>query len=355
MRDFYQGKKVLITGHTGFQGAWLSQILLDWGADVVGVSLPPHTDPNLFTIFGLEKRIKNYLLDIREFDKLKEVFKKEQPEIVFHLAAQAIVLEGYDDPIGTYTTNVIGTANILETIRFTPSVKSLVVVTTDKVYENKEIDRPYVEDDKLGGYDPYSASKAATDIMTQSYINSFFNPKNYKNTQSSLIGIARSGNVIGGGDWGNYRLIPDMIRAVYQEQTEMVIRHPQSVRPWQHVFEPLLGYVVLAKGLYEGKTNLVGAWNFGPAEDGCLPVEEVIKSFVVSLGQGSYRVEVNNEKHEAGLLKLDNNKAKIQLGWEPKLSLEDCLKWTAEWYRMYYMENDNILDFSKKHIDLFFN
>jgi len=354
MKNFYKNKKILITGHTGFQGAWLTQILIGLEAEVVGLSLEPHTEPNLFTIFGLNKSITNYFLDIRELEVLKKVFEDEKPEIVFHLAAQAIVLDGYERPIDTYTTNVIGTANILEAVRFVPSVKSVVIVTTDKVYENKEEDYAYKEDDKLNGYDPYSASKAAADIITQSYIRSFFNPET-NDALAAYIGIARSGNVVGGGDWGNHRLIPDMVRSVFHECAEMVLRNPSAVRPWQHVFEPLSGYLVLAKGLFERQKNLVGAWNFGPTDESSLPVEEVIKRFVDSLGHGTYRVESNNDRHEAGLLKLDNTKARCALKWEPKLSLDQCLALTAEWYRMYYSQDEDIIALSDKHIKSFFN
>lgn len=356
MMQFYNGKKILITGHTGFQGGWLSRILIDWGADVVGVALDPPTNPNLFEILKLKQRLKHYIADIREIGRLKQIFQIEKPEIVFHLAAQAIVRDSYDDPVGTYETNVLGTVNVLEAIRQTNSVRAAVIVTTDKVYQNKEDSRLYKEEDELGGYDPYSASKAAADIITTSYIKSFFTRDSLGSQYPVLLGIARSGNVIGGGDWGNDRLVPDIIRSIYHTNKEVIIRNPTSTRPWQHVLEPLAGYLQLAKNLYEGRKNFVGPWNFGPKHDEQgVSVEEVVRKFIVLMGKGTYNVVADNSKHEANLLLLDITKASQQLDWYPRLSFQQTLQWTCDWYKECYEKPDNILSITDRQIKEFFN
>lgn len=336
LQKFFANKKVLITGHTGFKGSWLTQILIDFDADVVGVSLPPGTFPTLFEILELEKKTKTYYQDIREYDKIKKIFLKEKPEIVFHLAAQPIVRDSYDDPLYTIQTNVLGTANILQAIRETKTVKSAIIVTTDKVYENKEWVHPYREVDKLGGYDPYSASKAAADIITNSYIQSFFNPNDFSKTHSTLVAITRAGNVIGGGDWGNQRLLTDLIRSVYEKDGQIIIRSPNAIRPWQHVLEPLSGYMLLAKRLYQRKKKFVGAWNFGPGSDNFITVSKLVKAAIKILGKGKLIIEKDNSKHEANILKLDINKANSLLGWKPKLSLSHTLNLTFDWYRTFY-------------------
>ena len=354
MRKFYKNKKVLITGHTGFKGAWLTQILLNWGADVIGVSLEPATTPNLFSVFGVENKIKNYFLDIRNIDALKKIFADEKPEIVFHLAAQAIVRTSYDDPIDTISTNVIGTANVLDAIRETGLVKSAVIITTDKVYENKEWHHAYRENDPLGGYDPYSSSKAAADIITSSYIQSFSNPKDFGIKHSTLVAIARAGNVIGGGDWAEYRLIPDIIRAVYHEGKDVEIRNPDSVRPWQHVLEPLSGYLVLGKELYEKRVDLSGAWNFGPNNESFVSVKSLVEGGKNILGKGGYKIIPDKSKHEASLLKLDINKAIALLDWKPKLNFQETLVLTFDWYKNYYEKTEDVVEFTNKQINNFF-
>ena len=355
MKDFYKGKKVLITGHTGFKGSWLSQILLLSGAKVIGVSLPPDTEPNLFEVLHLKKTIKNYFADIRNVQKLKEIFKKEKPDIVFHLAAQPIVRKSYDDPLGTIATNVEGTANVLETIRETKEVKAAVIITTDKVYDNKEWHHAYRENDPLGGYDPYSASKAAADIIANCYIQSFFNPKDFKKKHHSLIAIARAGNVIGGGDWAEYRLIPDIVRAIYEKKKKIESRNPDAVRPWQHVMEPLSGYMMLAKGLYEGKSDLSGAWNFGPNNESFVSVRELIDEAIRILNDGTHKTKPDHSKHEAALLKLDINKAHALLKWKPKLNFKENLDLTFLWYKHYYEKSEDIVEFTNKQITNFFN
>ena len=232
--------------------------------------------------------MKTFFCDIRNYDSLKEIFYKEKPEIVFHLAAQAIVRDSYDDPLKTFSSNSLGTANVLEAIRDCRYVKSAVIITTDKVYLNKESINPYCETDSLGGYDPYSASKAAADIIANSYISSFFNVSDFGKKHNTLVAIARSGNVIGGGDWANDRLVPDIIRAIYEKKENIIIRNPLAVRPWQHVLDPLGGYIVLAKGLYEKNINCVGAWNFGPNQENIITVEELVKKAINILGEGTY-------------------------------------------------------------------
>lgn len=354
MKDFYAGKKVLVTGHTGFKGAWLTKILLAWGADVVGVSLPPATTPSAFDAFGLEGKITNHFLDIREYDKLEEIFLAEKPEIVFHLAAQALVRPSYDAPLTTFSTNCIGTANILEAIKTVGCVKSAVIVTTDKVYENREIAYAYKESDSLGGHDPYSSSKAAADIIAHSYIRSFFNPKDFGTKHATLVAIARAGNVVGGGDWADYRLIPDIIRSVYHDKTRVEIRNPAAVRPWQHVLEPLSGYLMLAQRLYEGESSLSQAWNFGPYPESHVPVEGLLVEAKKRIPGFVYDIVPDGSKHEASLLMLDITKSVNVLGWKPKLSFEELHDFTFDWYMQYYEKPESIADFTDKQITLFF-
>ena len=354
MDDFFNGKKVLITGHTGFKGAWLSQILIGWGAQVLGVSLTPHTNPNLFGVLELEKKMKSYLVDIRNYQNLKLILSFEKPEIVFHLAAQPIVRLSYDDPLTTYSSNTLGTANILQAIKEVGGAKAAVIITTDKVYENKEWIYPYREFDQLGGYDPYSASKAAADIIANSYSQSFFNVNKYGTDHQTLVGIARAGNVIGGGDWALDRLVPDIARAIFERKEAVIIRSPKAIRPWQHVLEPLGGYLLLAQGLYEGKKEFAGAWNFGPEEESFVTVEEVLKQGIAACGQGSYEVREDNAKHEAQLLKLDITKAKENLGWRPKLGLEKNIRMTFEWYGKFYNDKDQIIALTDQQIESYF-
>lgn len=354
MKEFYKNKKVLITGHTGFKGAWLAQTLLLWGAKVVGISLAPQTNPNLFEVLDLESRCKNYFTDIQNKQEVLNIFKEEQPDIVFHLAAQPIVRTGYDDPVGTFSINIMGTAHILEAVRFTQSVKSCVIITTDKVYDNKEWHYAYRENDHLGGHDPYSSSKAAADIVASSYLQSFFNPSEFKNKHTTLIAIARAGNVVGGGDWADFRLIPDFVRSVYHEEKDLEIRNPDAVRPWQHVLEPLSGYLMLGKGLFEGKINLSGVWNFGPNNESFVSVKELAKSAVDILGKGGFVFVSDNEKHEATLLKLDINKAIALLGWKPVMSFKKTLEETFSWYKCYYESRESVVEFTNRQIQTFF-
>ncbi|MEK9151265.1 MAG: CDP-glucose 4,6-dehydratase [Patescibacteria group bacterium] len=354
MNNFFKGKKVLVTGHTGFKGSWLTAVLLQWGADVVGVSLPPGTQPNLFSILNLEQRIRNHFLDIRDFDALKKVVADECPEIIFHLAAQAIVRTSYDDPLTTYSTNTLGTANILQAIHEVGFVKAAVIITTDKVYKNFEWAYPYRENDVLGGYDPYSASKAAADIIAQSYMQSFFNPKDFGKKHQTLVSIARAGNVIGGGDWAEYRLVPDIVRSIYEKDERVIIRSPRAIRPWEHVLEPLSGYLELASGLYAGKLEYSDAWNFGPDHESFVNVEELVKRATLLLGKGTYEVQEDKTKHEAGILMLDTTKAKSLLRWSPKLKFEENIDFTFSWYKNYYEKAEDPIEFTDAQIRKFF-
>lgn len=339
-KGFFEGKKVLVTGHTGFKGTWLTQILIRSGADVIGYSLEPHTEPNMFDALGLKDKIKNYFADIRDYRRFSDVVIKEKPEIIFHLAAQPLVRDSYDDTLYTYSTNVIGTANVLEAIRKTGdktgAVKAAVIITTDKVYSNKEDGKPFKETDELGGHDPYSTSKACAELVTNSYIQSFFNKAKYGKTHRTLIASARSGNVIGGGDWSKDRIIPDIIRSIMEKDEKLVIRSPEAIRPWQHVLEPLLGYIMLSIKLYGGNADFSGAWNFAPNKANFIVVEELVKKTLGILKKGGYSVKIDEEKHEAGILRLNSAKARLQLKWKPLLGIDKTLLWTFEWYKEYY-------------------
>lgn len=350
--NFFRNKKVLITGHTGFKGSWLSQILLNWKANVTGVALAPSTTPNLFKLLGINRNIINYFADIRNFKKVKEIIFREKPEIVFHLAAQPLVRDSYDDPLYTFETNIIGTVNVLEAIKEVGGVKSAVIITTDKVYEEKGKACYYKETDKLGGYDPYSSSKAGAEIVIDSYIKSFFNPKDYKKFHRTLIISARSGNVIGGGDWQKDRIMPDIIRAVFEKEERLIIRNPESVRPWQYVLEPLYGYILLAKKLYEGKKEFSGAWNFGPNNENYLKVKELVEITLKILKTGSYTIKRDYKKHEAEVIKLDISKAKKMLGWSPVFDIKKTLELTMNWYKSFYNGKD-VLNLTNQEIKLF--
>lgn len=354
LKNFFKNKKVLVTGHTGFKGAWISRILLNWGAKVVGISLSPHTAPNLFQALELEKRIKNYFVDIREYEKIRSIMEKEKPDIIMHLAALAIVRESYDDPLNTFSTNVMGTVHVLNAAREVGSVRSVVIVTTDKVYQNKERLRPYREDDQLGGRDPYSASKVSADFAAQSYINSYFNPRDLGALHQKAIAIARAGNIIGGGDWGRDRLIPDIARAVFEGNGKVVIRNPASIRPWQHVLEPISGYLILARELYLGNKKAIGAWNFAHDKSSFITVGEITKRILAICGKGTYEVVPDSKKHEAGILTLDASKAKTMLGWRPKLSIDEALDKTMAWYGCYYEKKRFINEFTNQQIESYF-
>jgi CDP-glucose 4,6-dehydratase len=322
----YENCRVFLTGHTGFKGAWLSAWLEMLGASVCGYSLDPPTEPAHFPL--LNSKIDNQHGDVRNGEALKKSMQEFAPEIVFHLAAQPIVRTSYDDPVLTIETNVIGTANLLEACRKTPSVRAVIVITTDKCYENKEWIWGYRENDRLGGYDPYSASKACAEIIAASYRSSFSNG-------SLLIATCRSGNAIGGGDWAKDRLIPDLVRATVKGKPT-VIRMPNATRPWQHVLEPLNGYLRLGQRLLEGKKEFAEAWNFGPNLDGNISVGELVQKAKTYWNEIEYEIIPNEEKHETSLLMLDCGKARQRLNWQPVWTLEQGIERTITWYRDFY-------------------
>lgn len=323
--NFWRGKQVLLTGHTGFKGAWLALWLCQMGAKVTGISLPPISTPNLFTLANIVQMTNSHFADIRNADAVSNIIKKAQPEIVLHLAAQALVRPGYRDPLGTFATNVMGTANVLNAARGVNSVKAIVAVTTDKVYKNLETGRAYKEDDQLGGYDPYSASKAASEIIISSYRDS------YLAEQGVAVASARAGNVTGGGDWSEDRLIPDAVRA-WDSNLPLEIRRPNAVRPWQHVLEPINGYLVLAEKLY-ADLSFSGAYNFGPKTDEAATVKTVIGLAKQVYECGSVLWGDGTEgPHEAGLLSLEIAKAQEVLGVVPRWNLMKTVERTMGWY-----------------------
>lgn len=334
--NIYKGKKVLITGHTGFKGSWLSLWLIKLGADVIGYALEPPTKPSHFELLNLN--MISIIGDIRDRDKLNSIIKTYKPDIVFHLSAQPLVRYSYINPLETFEINVMGTINLFEACRNTESVKAIVNVTSDKCYENKEWIWGYRENDPLGGYDPYSASKACAELVTISYRNSFFNPEDYGKKHNILLASVRSGNVIGGGDWGRDRLIPDIVRAITKNK-KLYIRNPKATRPWQHVLEPLSGYLMLGQKLLEGRKEFADAWNFGPSDEGHINVETVVKSVKKRWNKFEYGIDsMSDNLHEAGLLKLDCSKAYTLLHWKPVWSFEKALDLTVRWYRGYYEE-----------------
>ena len=338
--NFYRGKKVLITGHTGFKGSWLSIWLHELGAEVVGVSLDPSTDKDNFVLSGIGKKIKADIReDIRNGQKMKDIFAEYQPEIVFHLAAQPLVRLSYEQPVETYDINVMGTIHVMEAIRFTPSVKVGVMITTDKCYDNKEQLQGYKETDPFGGYDPYSSSKGACEIAIQSWRRSFFNPLDYGKSHTVSIASVRAGNVIGGGDWSKDRIIPDCIRAIESDGI-INIRSPKAVRPWEHVLEPLSGYMRLAHLMWNSPTEYCEGWNFGPKDDSVSTVWDVVTELVKNFDTCEIK-DVSNptDFHEANLLMLDVTKAKERLDWSPRMKMNQCVSLVADWYKKYKTED----------------
>lgn len=342
MSSFWNNKRVFITGHTGFKGSWLALWLDMWGAKIFGYALHPSTKPSMYEVCDVEKKVSSYIGDIRCKDELKKALLSSKPEIVFHLAAQPIVRASYSDPIYTFETNIMGTAYVLEAVRTCPTVKSVVVITTDKCYENRETDYAYKESDKLGGYDPYSSSKACAELVVASYRSSFFSDCT-GDVFAAGIASVRAGNVIGGGDWAEDRLIPDCVRAALAGQA-VHVRNPHAIRPWQHVLEPLSGYILLAEKLYENPREYAEAWNFGPSLADCVSVGELVGRFCKGWGiKYTQENELDTSLHEAGILKLDCRKAKDTLAWEPKWSYKDAIDKVIEWTRAYknneYMYN----------------
>ena len=348
-KNIYKGKKVLITGHTGFKGSWLTTWLIQLGAQVTGYSLEPPTKPNMFEICGLHNKITHITGDIRSEEKLKNIFKEYKPEIVFHMAAQPLVMMSYKNPRLTYETNIMGTVNVFEAVRASKSVEVVVNITSDKCYENKEWIYGYREIDPMGGYDPYSSSKGCSELVTSAYRNSYFNPENHGNSHNVTLASVRAGNVIGGGDWAENRLIPDCIKSLIQKET-IIIRNPKAIRPWQHVLEPLSGYLWLGSLIWRYGPKFGECWNFGPSDNNILTVEEIVNEIIHLWGNGKYLIDNNSKLHEVNLLKLDINKSKYYLGWKPVYDINESLKQTINWYLNYYNKKENMYKHTLKQI-----
>lgn len=352
--NFYCGKRVLVTGHTGFKGSWLSIWLHELGAEVVGVSQDPFTNRDNYVLSGIgNKMMADLRSDICDGRKMKEIFQKYQPEIVFHLAAQPLVRYSYEQPVETYEANVMGTIHVMEAIRATSSVKVGVMITTDKCYDNKEQMRGYKEDDPFGGYDPYSSSKGACEIAIQSWRRSFFNPEDYGKKHHVSLASVRAGNVIGGGDWALDRIIPDCIKALEQDKV-IDIRSPKAIRPWEHVLEPLSGYMLLAKKQWEHPTEFCEGWNFGPESESVSTVWEVATELIKNYGKGELKDSSDpNAVHEAKLLMLDITKAKTKLGWKPRMNMLQCMDLVADWYKRY--QKEDVYQLCVEEIEKFIN
>lgn len=326
-RPFWRDKRVFLTGHTGFKGGWLALWLADMGAEVFGYALAPPTEPNFFTTTRLERYLTQHTqADIRDVATLTTALQQSGAEIVFHLAAQPLVRHSYVEPVETYQTNVMGTVNLLEAVRNTPAVKAVVNITTDKCYENREWVWPYRENEALGGYDPYSSSKACAELVTASYRDAFLQKA------GTQLASVRAGNVIGGGDWATDRLIPDFLRAMDTKQT-ITIRSPHAIRPWQHVLEPLSGYLMLAEKLYEGRESFAEAWNFGPDEADARSVQWIVENLCRQIPDMDWQCDTQTQPHEAHTLRLDSTKAKTRLHWRPRWGLATALDYTLNWHR----------------------
>ena len=337
--QFWAGKRVFLTGHTGFKGSWLSLWLQSMGANVTGFALLPPTTPSLFEVAHVADGMQSIMGDVRDLVSLQKAMDDAKPEVVIHMAAQALVRHSYDNPVETYSTNVMGTVHLLEAVRGTPSVKAVVNVTSDKCYENREWVWGYRENEPMGGFDPYSNSKGCAELVTSAYRNSYFHPEKYKE-HGVAIATGRAGNVIGGGDWAEDRLIPDVMRAIAQGRP-VRIRNPHSTRPWQHVLEPLSGYLLLAQGLFEQGSAFAEGWNFGPNDDDTRPVSWVLEQLIQSWGDGvSWSHDEGKHPHESHCLKLDCAKAKSRLGWQPKWHLKTALDKVVDWQKQYVQGAD---------------
>ncbi|MFC4765804.1 CDP-glucose 4,6-dehydratase [Effusibacillus consociatus] len=350
---FWNNKKVFVTGHTGFKGSWLCLWLYSLGAKVTGYSLQPPTNPSMFQLCQIDQLVSSITADIRDIKRLRESLFNADPDIVIHMAAQPLVRESYQSPAETYEINVMGTINLFEAVRSAVNqgkrIKSVINVTSDKCYQNREWSWGYRENDSLGGYDPYSSSKACSELITSSYRSSFFHPKEYAKHGVGLAS-ARAGNVIGGGDWAADRLLPDCIRALLTGK-EIMIRNPKATRPWQHVLEPVSGYLLLAEKLYQNGPIYAEGWNFGPNDDDVKPVEWIVKEVCEKWGENAgYKIVQGNQPHEAGFLKLDCSKAKWKLGWNPRWDLEHAICKVIEWTRI-YRKNQDLKAISLKQIE----
>jgi CDP-glucose 4,6-dehydratase len=333
--DFWKDRKVFITGHTGFKGSWLSLWLQQLSAHVVGYSLPAPTEPSLFEVADVASGMVSITGDIRDYNHLRDSLEEHQPDIVFHMAAQSVVRESYKDPIETYSSNVMGTVNLLQALRHLSRDSALVNITSDKSYQNREWIWGYRETDRLGGHDPYSNSKACAELVTQSFTDSFFNVAG-EQQHHKWVATARAGNVIGGGDWTRDQLIPDVLTA-FHEQRPVVLRSPQSVRPWQFVLDCLGGYLTLAERLASEGQQYTGAWNFGPRLEDTLPVQDMVERLIAKWpGEASWIRDEQTHPHEAGCLRLDTTKTTLLLGWTPRLALAQSLDWITDWYVRYF-------------------
>lgn len=347
--NFWNGKKVFVTGHTGFKGSWLSLWLLEMGATVKGYALSPSTKTNLFELSNISNNMKSEIGDIRNFPQLRQSIADFKPEIVFHMAAQALVRLSYEQPIETYSTNVMGTVNLLEAVKQVGGVKALVNITSDKCYENKEWVWGYRENEAMGGHDPYSNSKGCAELVASSYRQSFFNEKNYSDHGCALASV-RAGNVIGGGDWALDRLIPDMLSAFSQGKS-VEIRSPNAIRPWQHVLEPLSGYLLIAERLYQSGPKFAEAWNFGPNEEDAKSVKWIVNELADHWGESaSWFLTKQNHPHEANYLKLDCSKAKMRLDWQPVWNLSTTLTKIVNWHKA-WLNNIDMKEFSINEIN----
>jgi len=336
---FWKGKKVFVTGHTGFKGSWLSIWLQQMGAEVVGYSLPEFSNPSMFEMAHIADGMTSIAADVRDLERIKKVLNQHKPEIVIHMAAQALVHDSYRDPVTTYTTNIIGTMNVLEAVRHTDSVRVVVSITSDKCYENLEWVWGYRENDRMGGHDPYSSSKGCAELLISAYRDSFFNPKDYQKHGVALAST-RAGNVIGGGDWSGDRLVPDIMRAIMENES-VLIRRPNAIRPWQFVLEPLRGYLMLAERLWDQGPEYAEGWNFGPDIEEIEPVSWIVKYLTEHWGDdASWVLDKGEHPHEDHFLKLDTTKAKSLLNWTPALNLPTVLDWIVDWYKVYHQNGD---------------
>lgn len=351
--DFWKDRKVFITGHTGFKGSWLCLWLQRLGANVLGYSLPPPTKPSHYDVADVGAGMHSVVGDVRDYAKLKQALDEHAPEVVFHMAAQSVVRQSYEDPIDTYSTNVIGTVNVFEALRHVPGRMAIVNVTSDKSYQNNEWIWGYRETDRLGGHDPYSNSKACAELVTQSFRDSFFSAK-AGGAREKFIAVARAGNVIGGGDWTRDQLIPDVFTA-FREGRPVVLRDPRAIRPWQHMLDCLSGYMTVAEKLLQEGERYTGAWNIGPRLEDTVPVQRIVERLIKKWpDQASWVRDGGSHPHEAGCLRLDTSKASLELGWRPRLVLDDALDWTAEWYARYFRgEGAKII--SLEHIERYAN
>ena len=349
--NFWKNKKVLLTGHTGFKGSWLSLWLQKLGVDLVGFSKSIPTKPSLFELADVEKNMTSIMGDITHIERITDVVKQHNPEIIIHMAAQSLVHKSYDQPLETFSTNIMGTVNLLEAIRNTSKKCVIINVTSDKCYENQELSRGYKENDPMGGYDPYSSSKGCGELITSSFRDSFFKNSNDKDYDISLASV-RAGNVIGGGDWADNRIMPDIMRGILNKKI-IKIRNPTAVRPWQHVLEPLRGYLELAEKLYNYKSEYTESWNFGPDDDDVKPVSWIVNKVVEMWGE-DVQVDFDDDrldyKHETSFLRLDCSKAKSKLKWNPKIKLEEGLKLTVNWYKQ-YEQTKELREFTENQIE----